>query len=270
MELEKIQQGEAIHPAVLFEGCENVQERLLFGFVPVYGLLIAIGILVAVFLCHKQEKEKGLPEDTAIDLALWCVPLAIVGARLYYVAFQWAQYKDNLLSILYVWEGGMAIYGGIIGGVLGGLLMAKVKKLPFLKMADMVAPVLMLAQAIGRWGNFVNGEAYGYEILNPSLQFFPVAVQIDGVWHMATFFYESLWNVIGFLMLWLNRKKVRRDGNLAFCYLIWYGVGRSVIEGLRTDSLMMGPLRVSQWLSIFLVIVGILCLALRNRKKAAA
>lgn len=246
-----------------------MQERFLFGFIPVYGLLIASGIFIALLLCIKQEKEKGFPEDTAVDLALWAVPLAVVGARLYYVAFQWEQYRDNLLSILYIWEGGLAIYGGIIGGVIGGYLMARRRKLPFFRLGDMVAPVLILAQAIGRWGNFINGEAYGYEILNPAWQFFPLAVNIDGTWHMATFFYESLWDFVGFLILWLNRKKVRRDGNLFFCYLIWYGIGRSVIEGLRTDSLMFGPLRVSQWLSIVLVIGGGICLYVRNRKKAS-
>ena len=244
-----------------------MKERLLFGFIPIYGLLIALGILLAVVLCHRQEKEKGLPTDTAFDLALWVVPFAIVGARLYYVAFQWANYKDNLLSIFYIWEGGMAIYGGIIGGVLGGLIMSRRKKLPFPKLADMVAPVLLLGQCIGRWGNFVNGEAYGYAIQNPAFWFFPVAVNIDGVWHMATFFYESLWNFIGFLILWLNRKKVRRDGNVFLCYLVWYGLGRGVIEGLRTDSLMWGPLRVSQWLSVVLVAAGVLLLWLRNRKR---
>lgn len=245
-----------------------MQERLLFGIVPVYGLLIAAGIFAALLLCTKQEKEKGLPADTSIDLALWVVPLAVIGARLYYVIFQWPQYRQNLLSVLYVWEGGLAIYGGIIGGVLGGYVFSRRKKMPFFRLADMVAPGLILAQAIGRWGNYINGEAYGYAVVNPALQFFPLAVQIDGSWHMATFFYESMWNFIGFWLLWLNRKKVRRDGNVFFCYLIWYGLGRSVIEGLRTDSLMLGPLRVSQWLSILLLAAAALCLYFRNRKKA--
>ena len=246
-----------------------MRERLLFGFIPIYGLLISLGIFLGVMLVHKQEKEKGLPKDCAFDLALWIIPLAILGARLYYVAFQWENYKDNLLSVFHVWEGGMAIYGGIIGGVLGGVLMAKKNRLPFWKLADAVAPVLLLGQCIGRWGNFINGEAYGYEMLNPALQFFPLSVYINGTWHMATFFYESMWNLVGFLILWLHRKKVRRDGNLFFCYLIWYGLGRSVIEGLRMDSLMLGPLRVSQWVSLVLVIAGGTILFLRNRKKAS-
>ena len=246
-----------------------MQERLLFGFIPIYGLLISLGIFLGVMLVHRQEKEKGFPEDTAFDLALWIIPLAILGARLYYVAFQWENYQDNLLSVFYVWEGGMAIYGGIIGGVIGGAIMAKRRKLSFWKLADAVAPVLLLGQCIGRWGNFINGEAYGYAIENPALWFFPLAVNIGGVWHMATFVYESFWNFIGFWILWLNRKKVRRDGNLFFCYLVWYGFGRSIIEGMRTDSLMLGPLRVSQWLSILLVISGVVCLVLRNKKRAS-
>ncbi|MBQ9942838.1 MAG: prolipoprotein diacylglyceryl transferase [Clostridia bacterium] len=254
---------------LLWEGF-HLTERLLFGVIPVYGLLIATGIAVAVLLCIKQEKEKGLPKDTTIDLAFWIVPLAVVCARIYYVVFQWDQYKHNPITALFVWEGGLAIYGAIIGGIIGGFIGTRRKKLPFLKIADMIVPGLILAQAIGRWGNFINGEAYGYAITNPALQFFPIAVNIHGEWHMATFFYESLWNFIGFWLLWLNRKKVRRDGNLFCCYFIWYGIGRSVIEGLRTDSLMLGPLRVSQWLSVILVIGGAVCLYLRNRQPKEA
>ena len=259
-----IQQG-VCHPAVFYGEGFALTERLLFGVIPVYGLLIATGIAVAALLCIKQEKEKGLPKDTTIDLAFWIVPLAVICARIYYVVFQWDQYKDNPITALYVWEGGLAIYGAIIGGVIGGFIGTRRKKLPFLKIADMIVPGLILAQAIGRWGNFINGEAYGYAITNPAWQFFPVAVNINGSWHMATFFYESLWNFIGFWILWLNRKKVRRDGNMFCCYFIWYGIGRSVIEGLRTDSLMLGPLRVSQWLSVVLVIGGAVLLYLRNR-----
>ena len=249
-----------------------MQERLLFGVVPVYGLLITLAIALAVFLCTREEKRLGLPKDISIDLALWAVPSAVIGARLYYVAFQWPLYRDNPIRILYIWEGGLAIYGAVIGGALAALALAKIKKVPYAALADLVAPVLILGQAIGRWGNFINGEAYGYLVENPALQFFPVAVYVDGAWHMATFFYESLWDFLGFLLLWFRRKRVRVRGNLFLGYLAWYGAGRAVIEGLRTDSLMWGPFRVSQVLSLALCAGALAALALRRSrsKKASA
>ena len=136
--------------------------------------------------------------------------------------------------------------------------------LPFLRLADLAAPSIALGQAIGRWGNFVNQEAYGRLMENPALQFFPLAVQIGGQWHMATFFYESLWNFIGFWVLWLNRKRVTARGNLFLGYLCWYGLGRAFIEGLRTDSLMWGPFRVSQVLSAVLCIGAGAALLIRH------
>lgn len=241
-------------------------ERLLFGVIPVYGVLISLGVLLAVILMSREEKRLNLPKDIAIDMALWLVPAAVVGARLYYVAFQWPLYADNPLRILYVWEGGLAIYGGVIGGALAGLILAKVRKIPYAVLADLVAPVLILGQAIGRWGNFINGEAYGYLVENPAWQFFPAAVFVDGAWHMATFFYESLWDFAGFLLLWRSRKRVRQRGSLFLGYLTWYGAGRTIIEGLRTDSLYWGPFRVSQVLSLGLCLVGAAALLTRYWK----
>ena len=178
---------------------------MLFGVVHIYGVLIALAIGLGVWLCSRREKRMGLKKDTTVDLALWVVPAALIGARLYYVAFQWDMYKDNLVSILYVWRGGLAIYGGVIGGLIGGGAYCLRKKAPFAVLADLVAPALILGQAVGRWGNYFNGEAYGYEIKNAAWQFFPAGVQVDGVWHMATFFYESLWDFLGFLLLWRSR-----------------------------------------------------------------
>ena len=229
--------------------------------------MIAGGIGLGVWLCGTQEKRLGLPKDTAVDFALWAVPAAIIGARVYYVAFQWDLYKDDLLRAFRLWEGGIAIYGAVIGGALGAMAYAKKKKLSFGALADMTAPALILGQAIGRWGNFVNQEAYGALIENPALQFFPLAVYADGAWRMATFFYESVWNFIGFFVLWLNRKKTVKPGDLFLKYLCWYGVGRAVIEGLRTDSLMWGSVRVSQALSVLLVIAAGALLIL-HRKQA--
>ena len=250
-----------------------MQERFLFGLFPIYGVLIALAIGLGVMLSTSQEKRLGLPRDTTIDLALCMIPAAIIGARLYYVAFQWEAFAANPVSILYIWQGGLAIYGGVIGGAIAALIFAKVRKVSFFTLADLVAPSLILGQAIGRWGNFVNQEAYGLLIENPSLQFFPLAVFIEAVqeWHMATFFYESLWNFIGFWILWLNRNKVTVPGNLFLGYLCWYGLGRAVIEGWRTDSLMWGPVRVSQVLSAVLcVAAGAALLIRRQRSKQAA
>ena len=244
-----------------------MESRMLFGFIPIYGLLISLGIGLGVWLCSRQEERLGLPKDTAVDFALWVIPAAIIGARLYYVAFQWEAYRDDLSRVFRVWEGGMAIYGGVIGGAVAALLYAKIKKRPFGALADMTAPALILGQAIGRWGNFVNREAYGRAVTDPALQFFPIAVNIAGEWHMATFFYESAWNFLGFWVLWLNRKKTTAPGNLFLLYLCWYGLGRAVIEGLRTDSLMLGSLRVSQMLSLALLITAGAALLIRRKKR---
>ena len=241
-------------------------QRLLFGVIPIYGLLIAGAMALGVFLCARQEERLGLPKDTAVDFALWVLPAAVIGARLYYVAFRWQVYASDLLSVLYLWEGGLAIYGGVIGGAVAALVFSRVKKVSFADLADMVAPVLILGQAIGRWGNFVNQEAYGAAIENQALQFFPLAVFADGEWHMATFFYESLWDFIGFLLLWLNRERVKVRGDLFLGYLVWYGLGRAVIEGLRTDSLMWGGVRVSQALSVLLCFGAGTALLIRRRK----
>ena len=244
-----------------------MQERLLFGFIPIYGLLIASAIAAGVLLCSSQEKRLGLPKDITMDLALVMIPAAIIGARLYYVAFQWDQYASQPLRILRVWEGGLAIYGGVIGGAAAALVFSRIKKVPFGTLADLVAPALILGQAIGRWGNFFNQEAYGLPIENPALQFFPLAVFADGAWHMATFFYESVWDLAGFFILWACRKKVSAPGNLFLGYLCWYGLGRAVIEGWRMDSLMLGSLRVSQALSALLCLGAGVLLILRRRKR---
>lgn len=222
----------------------------IFGFIPVYGLLIACAIGLAVALCEKECRRRGLKEDTGIDMALYAVPMAIIGARLYYVAFQWQYFRENLWSILYVWEGGLAIYGAVIGGAAGLYLLSRVRKMKFLTLLDIVAPVVILGQAIGRWGNFFNGEAYGNPVTHAALQFFPLSVQVDGQWHLATFFYESVWNALGFHLLWRYRRHAKMDGDVFFGYLLWYGAGRLFIEGLRTDSLMLWNLRVSQLLSL--------------------
>ena len=241
--------------------------RTIIGGLPWYSVLIVTGILAAILLAEREQNRLGLPKDTVIDLALVAVPCGVVGARLYYVAMTWDLFRQNPISILYIWEGGIAIYGAVIGGAVGAWFYARRKKLSFLRLCDVVAPGLLLAQAIGRWGNYFNMEAYGPEITDPRFQFFPIGVLIDSgdgfVWHMATFFYESLWNAVGFCVLWRLRKKEKQPGNLFCWYLLIYGSGRFIIEQLRQDSLYIGSLRASQWLSLLFCLLAALTLLWR-------
>ena len=214
--------------------------RTIAGHLPWYSVLIVSGIALAIFLAGREEKRLGLPRDTAVDLALIVVPCGIIGARLYYVFMSWEHFASQPWSILYIWEGGIAVYGAVIGGAAGAWLYARRKKLSFAVLADLIAPGLLLAQAIGRWGNYFNMEAYGPLVQNPKLQFFPLAVMIptaDGfAWHAATFFYESLWNLCGFAVLWRLRRKQHQPGNVLAWYFVIYGSGRFIIEQLRQDS----------------------------------
>lgn len=244
------------------------KDRYLFGILPWYSVLIVIGVLVGLILCSREEKRRGLPQDTVIDLALWAVPAAIVGARTYFVIFSWDLFRFDPLSILRIWEGGLAIYGGIIGGLVAILLFSRIRRIPVTTLTDLVVPALALGQAIGRWGNYFNMEAYGVAVTDPRWQFFPAAVLIPesggDVWHMATFFYESVWDLGIFLLLWfVLRTRVKRPGIMTLTYLTLYGLGRMLIEGLRTDSLMSGSLRVSQVLSLGLFILGLVLLCVQ-------
>ena len=219
-----------------------------------YGLLIALGIGLGILLASYRERRMGLPRDTVVDLALCGVPSAIVGARLYYVIFSWEMYRENPVSALYLWEGGLAIYGGILGGLLAGWVYAKVKGLNFLTLADLVAPSFALGQAVGRWGNFFNQEAYGRAVTAEWMRRFPIAVLIraDGLWHYATFFYESCWCALIVIFLLIADKKglFKRPGDTFFTYALLYAIERALVEGLRTDSLYWGAVRVSQALSV--------------------
>lgn len=241
--------------------------RYFLGHLPWYSVLIVSAIIIGLLLCRHEEKRLHLPQDTVIDLALCLLPAAIIGARLYYVVFSWDTFAGDWLRIFRIWEGGLAIYGGILAGALTLLIFCAVRHLSLLQLADMLVPVLALGQAIGRWGNYFNMEAYGQLITNPAHQFFPLAVLIpvDGVyeWHMATFFYESCVDLLIFLLLWFGLRKHKRwHGQLLAVYLLLYGAGRAVIEGLRMDSLYSGTFRVSQMLSIALLLLGALMLFL--------
>lgn len=241
-----------------------------------YGVIMAFAMIVGVFVALWICKVRGYNTDNVFWLAICVLPLAVIGARLYWVAFYGV---DSFWDVFKTWEGGMAIYGGVIGGFLGVVLYMLITKENLLKLCDIAAPALILGQAIGRWGNFVNQEAYGGLVTNPSLQWFPFSVYItEGVatpeWHYATFFYESLWNIIGFVILMILIYKVKHVGVVTASYLMYYGLGRVWIEGLRTDSLYLWntSIRVSQLLSGILIFVGLtilLFIIISNKRRRA-
>ncbi len=235
-----------------------------------YGVIIASGLLLGIVLGTLRARRRGWSSDLLLDFILLAVPLAIIGARAYYVAFEWEYFSANPGQIIAINHGGLAIYGAVIGGFLAAFIFSRAAKFPFLKLIDLVIPSLILGQAIGRWGNFVNQEAFGALVTNPNLQFFPLAVYIDslGEWHQATFFYESFCNMILLVVTLLLGRKGVKDGTLLATYFIGYGTARAVIEGLRTDSLyLFANIRVSQVLSAVLVLVGILMLVLIKKGK---
>lgn len=234
-----------------------------------YGVLIALGLLLAVLYACGRSKEFGLHEDDLIDGVLWVVPLAVVCARLYYCIFQWEHYAENPISILYIWNGGLAIYGGVIGAAIGVVVFTwfKRKKMKLTAVLDLVALGFLIGQAVGRWGNFINREAFGA----PTDGFFRMGLlnRLTGnvEYYHPTFLYESVWNLCGFLLLHFLSKRRKYDGQIALGYVAWYGLGRAIIEGLRMDSLYWGPIRVSQLLaaiSCFAAVVLLMVLAFRK------
>ena len=230
-----------------------------------YGVIIASGMLLGILLAGARAKRRGWTSDLVLDFILLAIPLAVIGARLYYVAFEWEQYSQNLIKIFAINEGGLAIYGAVIGGFLAAFFFTRATKFPFLKLLDLVIPSLILGQMLGRWGNFINQEAFGGVVSNPALQFFPFAVYIDALneWHQATFFYESFGNAILLTITLLLSRKQPKDGTLLATYFIGYGLIRVIVEGFRTDSLyLVGSIRVSQLLSGILILVGIVLLVL--------
>lgn len=243
-----------------------------------YGIIIALSFLVAVLLAVRSSRKYDIEPDSILDLVLFAAPAAIICARIYYVIFSWDQFKDNLIEIFMTRNGGLAIYGGVIGAILVAWLYARKKKLPFLHLMDFTAPYIILGQAIGRWGNFVNQEAFGSKttlpwrmngaVPNEYLTNLNENLDLSKWGVHPTFLYESLWDIAVFVFLLFFRKKKKIEGEVLFLYLIMYGVGRYLIEGLRTDSLMLGSLRVSQLLSILLVVVFTSLFIYRRVKKA--
>ena len=233
-----------------------------------YGLIIATGLLLAVLYGCRRCSQFGIIEDTLTDGVLWVTPFAFLCARLYYCIFYWEQggYAANPLSILYVWEGGLAIYGGVIGAILGIIVFCKVKKISIGAVLDIVALGFLIGQAMGRWGNFFNREAFGAE--TDSFLRMGLYNVVTGVteYHHPTFLYESVWNLAGFIALHFLSKRRQYDGQVALGYAAWYGLGRVFIEGLRTDSLYIGAFRVSQLVaaaSFVLAAAMLICQALR-------
>ncbi len=237
-----------------------------------YSVMIFLGLIVGGAVILKETKKWYIPEEFMINLFFFLVPIAFIGARLYYVAFNWNYYSTNLGDILKIWEGGLAIHGGILFGLLWIIYYTKKYKVNTNRMLDMMAVGLIIGQAIGRWGNFFNQEAHGPEVSLEFLQnlqlptFIIDGMYIGGTYYHPTFLYESLWCLLGFIVLIIIRRfKYIKIGQIFSIYMIWYGIGRFFIEGLRTDSLMLGSLKVAQGVSLFMIITGIILYIFYNR-----
>lgn len=244
------------------------------GFIKIYwySIFILIGIISACFIIIRQAKKKKIEEDFIVDLLFYGILAALVGARLYYVLFNLDYYLSNPLEIFMVWNGGLAIHGGIILGLITVILMCKKHKVNIIKVLDILVLGIIIGQAIGRWGNFFNSEAYGSIVSLSSLkavgipQFIINGMYIDGAYHHPTFLYESIWCFIGFIILMIIKDKISNGKALGF-YLTWYGIERLFVEGLRTDSLMLGPIKIAQLVSIIFIIFGIYYLFIYKNKE---
>lgn len=227
-----------------------------------YGILIAIAVLIGTILAFRESRRIGFDEEDLIDLLLYAIPLAILGARLYYVVFSWDYYRNNLIEIFHFRGGGLAIHGAILTGILVAIIFARKRRLNFWTIGDITAPSLILGQAIGRWGNYINQEAYG----TPTD--LPWGIIIDGQKVHPTFLYESIWDFIVFLyLIWYRKNKKEVSGEVLLLYIILYSIGRFFIEGLRTDSLMIGSLRIAQVISIVSIVIGIYIFRIRRKNK---
>ncbi len=214
-----------------------------------YGLVIACGLILAVLYACRRSREAGLTEDSLLDGVLWITPFSILCARAYYCVFSWPMYRNNPISVLYIWEGGLAIYGAVLGAAVGVIIFCKIKKCSLPALLDLVSLGFLIGQCIGRWGNFFNREAFGAATDAVTRMGLYNTVTGATEYYHPTFLYESVWNLIGFLLLHFLSKKKQYDGQIALGYCAWYGLGRAFIEGLRMDSLYWGSFRVSQLLA---------------------
>ncbi|MBU3093882.1 prolipoprotein diacylglyceryl transferase [Clostridium sp. CF011] len=236
-----------------------------------YGILISIGMMVGIILANYTCKLKDVDYDEFLNIVLISFPIAIIGARAYYVIFEFNQYKDNLIEVFNTRQGGLAIHGGIIFGMIAALIYTRYKKENLLEFVDVAAPSIIIAQAIGRWGNFFNSEAHGGPVTQGFISKFPDFIQngmlIEGVYYHPTFLYESVWNVmVGLLLIYLLTKTLKR-GTVFFSYIGLYSLGRFFIEGLRTDSLMFGDLRVAQLISLVGIALWVIFLAINWKRR---
>lgn len=258
---------------------ENIEvlDRIAFQVGPMtvywYGIIIMIGLLLGLWLATREAVKQGLPKETFPDLLFIALPAGLIFARLYYVLFNWGYYAENPSQIVAIWEGGIAIHGALLGAFMAAYIFAQKKKIPFLKLADIAAPSIILGQAIGRWGNFMNQEAHGGEVSRAFLEqlYLPDVIinqmYMDGQYYHPTFLYESSWSIMVFGILMHLRKKSVIQGEIFFTYLILYSVGRFFIEGMRTDSLMVFELiRAAQFVSVGLILTGIVMMVYRRNK----
>ncbi|ANZ33965.1 prolipoprotein diacylglyceryl transferase [Staphylococcus carnosus] len=237
-----------------------------------YGIIIAAGILLGYFIAQEGAKRAGLHKDALVDIIFWSAIFGFITARIYFVIFQWPYYAANPAEIPMIWHGGIAIHGGLIGGFITGVIICRRNNHNPLQVGDIIAPSIILAQGIGRWGNFMNHEAHGGPVAKSVLEnmhipeFIINNMYIDGRYYQPTFLYESIWDVLGFALLLFLRKHLR-IGETFFTYLIWYSIGRFFVEGLRTDSLMLtSNIRVAQLVSILLILIGIAMIIYRRFK----
>lgn len=247
----------------------------IFGFnIYYYSLCILLGIIVAYFVIMIEAKKLNIKKENIIDLIFYTIIVGIIGARLYYVIFNFDYYINNISEILAIWNGGLAIHGGIIFGLIFVYFFTRNKKISFLRTIDLVVPGVIIGQCFGRWGNFFNGEAHGGIVTLSKLQnahipkFIIDGMNINGIYYFPTFYYESIWCLIGFIiMLILRKNKKIGIGFLSGFYFIWYGIGRFIIESFRTDSLMLFNLKAAQIVSIIGIILGIILIILSFKKE---
>lgn len=237
-----------------------------------YGIIIASAIAIGYFIAQKSADKVGYKEDDLLNMIILSVIFAILAARIYFVIFQFPYYMKHPVEIPMIWKGGIAIHGGLIGAFLTGLILCKQKNYSPLQIGDVVAPSIILAQGIGRWGNFMNHEAHGGPVSKSFLEnihipdFIIDNMYIDGQYYQPTFLYESIWDILGFVIL-ISLRKHLRIGDTFALYLIWYSIGRFFVEGLRTDSLMLtGDIRVAQLMSVVLIVAGIVLMIVRRMK----
>ncbi len=239
-----------------------------------YGVIITTGVFIALWLSVREARRRQINPDDLYDFLLWALPVALISARIYYVVFQWSYYQHHLDQIIAIWDGGIAIYGSLIGAIIVVILFTRWRKIPTFLFLDVLAPTVIMAQGIGRWGNFMNQEAFGKITTLAHLQalhlpqFIITQMDIGGVYRTPTFLYESVWDIAGFVFLLATRhiKGLYLRGEVFFIYVAWYAFGRFFVEGMRTDSLMLGPARVSQWLSVVLFIGAWAWLIIRRRQ----